>query len=436
MDRAFTVAQVNRYIKRLMEKDALLCELQVEGELSNFKRHSSGHLYFTLKDASASINCVMFASYAAALFTQTSQTAFNTPAFEPENGTKVIITGHVSLYEKTGQYQLYAVHMKPVGEGDLAAAFVKLRDSLKAQGLFDPDRKKAIPAWVRCVALVTSPTGAAVQDMIKVIRSRNPGVKIVVVPTLVQGPQAAPEIARTIRMVNEWRLSDSIPSAGQPDTTCNFYAGTKADVMIVGRGGGSMEDLWAFNEEIVARAIADSQIPVISAIGHETDFTIADFAADLRAPTPSAAAASAVADVSEQFLRASVLRQRADRAIKQACIMARGRLNILSGHSCLTRPMDGIAMRQLHTRQLTKDMERLIFTHLQTCASLLKNRTQLLEKVSPYALWKRGYAAVCTPEGVGIRSVKELHPGQAITFHMKDGEASAEIFSVKPNTDV
>ena len=415
MDKAFTVAQVNRYIKRLMEEDALLCELQVEGELSNFKRHSSGHLYFTLKDASASINCVMFASYAAGLLTQTTQGLLDTsgPSFEPKNGEKVIIRGHVSLYEKTGQYQLYAIHMKPVGEGDLTAAFIKLRDSLKAEGLFEADRKKVIPEWVNCVALVTSPTGAAVQDMIKVIRSRNPGVKIVVVPTLVQGPQAAPEIARAIQLVNEWQ---------------------SADVMILGRGGGSMEDLWAFNEESVARAIADSHVPVISAVGHETDFTIADFVADFRAPTPSAAAAAAVADVSEQFLLASLLRQRADRAINQAYIMAQGRLKILSGRSCLTRPMDSIAMRQLHTQQLTKDIDRLISTQLQSCKSLLSNKTQLLEKVSPYALWRRGYAAVSTMEGAGIRSVKDLSLGQAVTFHMQDGEALAQVLSITPNS--
>ena len=407
MDKAFTVAQVNRYIKRLMEEDALLCELKVEGELSNFKRHSSGHLYFTLKDASASINCVMFASFAAGLFRSSGATS---TAFKPENGTKVIINGHVSLYEKTGQYQLYAIQMKPLGEGDLAAAFVRLRDFLKSEGLFETERKKAIPDWVNCVALVTSPTGAAVQDMIKVIRSRNPGVKIIVVPTLVQGPQAAPEIVQAIEMVNKW---------------------PPVDVMIVGRGGGSIEDLWAFNEEAVARAIANSQVPVISAVGHETDFTIADFVADFRAPTPSAAAATAVADVSEQFLRASALQQRANRAINQVCVMARRHLKALSGHPSLSRPMDGVVMRQLHTQQLTKDMERLIYTRLQNSKNLLENRSQLLEKVSPYALWKRGYAAVCTIDGAGIRSIKELYLGQAITFHMQDGEASAQILSLK-----
>jgi len=405
MDRAFSVAQVNRYIKRLLEEDALLCELQIEGELSNFKRHSSGHLYFTLKDAYASINCVMFASYTSGL------------SFEPESGNKVVITGHVSLYEKTGQYQLYAIHMKPVGEGDLAAAFIRLRDTLEAEGLFDPKHKKAIPDWVNCVALITSPTGAAVQDMIKVIRSRNPSVKIVVVPTLVQGIQAAPDIVKAIQMVNTW----------QKDGHAN------ADVIIVGRGGGSIEDLWAFNEEIVARAIAKSQIPIISAVGHETDFTIADFAADLRVPTPSAAAVAAVADISEQYLRASILRQRVDRAINQACTLAHTRLRVLSDRPCLNRPMDGIAMRQLHIQQLVKSINHSINTQLKQYKSSLDNNTQLLEKVSPYALWKRGYTAISASDGVAVRSIKQLQPGQSITLNMQDGEAVAQILNISPN---
>ena len=354
MDKAFTVAQINRYIKGLLEDDALLCELKVEGELSNFKRHNSGHLYFTLKDASAAVNCIMFASYASGI------------TFKPENGAKVIVFGHISLYEKTGQYQLYAVNIKSLEKtGDLAAAFIQLRDKLKEEGLFDPTRKKPIPGWASCVALITSPTGAAVQDMIKVIHERNPGVKIVVVPTLVQGSQAAEDIVNAIHAVNCWN---------------------KADVMIVGRGGGSIEDLWAFNEEIVARAIAASSVPVISAVGHETDFTIADFAADFRAPTPSAAAVAAVPDVSEHFLRAKMLRQRADRALSQASAKARARLLMAE---------------------------------------------QLLEKVSPYALWERGYALICADNQIRVRSVEELHPKQTITIHMQDGEATAQVLKVR-----
>ena len=352
-----TVAQVNRYIKGLLEDDALLCELYVEGELSNFKHHSSGHMYFTLKDASASINCVMFASYVAGL------------KFEPKNGTKVIVTGNISLYEKTGQYQLYVVSVRPMGEGDLATAFVRLSESLKAQGLFDPENKKPIPDYVGCVALITSPTGAAVSDMIKVMHKRNPGVRIVVVPTLVQGENAAPDIVRSIQVANE--------SSG-------------ADVLIVGRGGGSMEDLWAFNEEIVARAIAESGIPVISAVGHEVDFTISDFVADYRAPTPSAAAVAAVADVTEQFRWAETLRKRIDLAMVQSVSTARMRLRTASG---------------------------------------------LLEKLSPYALWERGYAVVFTEDGERVRSVEGLSPGEDVSIYMQDGEAIAKVVSVSGKSE-
>lgn len=348
MDKAFTVAQINRYIKGLLEDDALLCELKVEGELSNFKKHSSGHMYFTLKDATAAINCVMFASYVAGL------------KFEPKSGDKVIVFGHISLYEKTGAYQLYCVALKPMGEGDLATAFMRLKESLKAEGLFEESRKKPIPEGSACVALVTSSTGAAVMDMIKVIRGRNPGVKIVIVPTLVQGENAAGDIARAISEVDSWG---------------------KADVMIVGRGGGSLEDLWAFNEEIVARAIAACTIPIISAVGHEVDFTIADFAADLRAPTPSVAAAIAVADVSEQFLRAKSLHQRCERALNST-------------------------LKDVRTQLLLA--------------------TQMLEKLSPYAMWERGYAMIDK-----VKSIDDMSVGETITIHMQDGDARAKVLDIR-----
>ena len=403
VDKTFTVTQTNRYIKSLLENDVLLCEIQVEGELSNFKRHSSGHLYFTLKDASAAINCVMFASYGNGL------------SFKPENGAKVIVTGHISLYEKTGQYQLYGINMKPMGEGGLAAAFVRMRDNLKAEGLFDDERKKTVPLWADCVALITSPTGAAVYDMINVIRGRNPGVKIVIVPTLVQGVQAAPDIVRSIELVNQWKTADSVP---------------KVDVIILGRGGGSMEDLWAFNEEIVARAIEASKIAIISAVGHETDFTIADFVADVRAPTPSVAAVLAVADISEQFKRVFALSQRAGYAVNQAYTAGRVRFKALLSRPCLTRPLDALAIRRLHTQQLTKDMERLCEGYLKKCKDTLEIYTKLLVKVSPYTLWRRGYSAVYTKKRTIVRSVKEISAGQAISIRMQDGDVETKVLSV------
>ena len=355
MDKAFTVLQVNQYIRDLLENDALLCEIKVEGEISNFKQHTSGHLYFTLKDSSASLNCVMFASFSKGL------------KFIPKNGTKVIISGHVSLYEKTGQYQLYAVNMKPVGEGDLAASFVRLYEKLLAEGLFDPNRKKPIPSYIKCVALITSPTSAAVKDMMKIIRKRNPGVKIVIASTLVQGDNAAPDIVRAINEVNEWTKT----------------AENGADVIILGRGGGSAEDLWAFNEEIVARAICLSDIPIISAVGHEVDITISDFAADMRAPTPSAAAA-VIEDISVQFL---------------------------------------------YTIQLKQKLDQMISHVLQESRYKLRTISNLLEKLSPYALWERGYAAIYNSDQVRVRSVSDLKKGHIINIYLQDGEASAQIMS-------
>ncbi len=260
--KVFTVGQINRYIKNLLENDFILNSLLVQGEISNFKAHSSGHWYFTLKDATGALSCMIF-----------RQDAEEIP-FLPENGMQVILYGRVSLYERTGQYQLYGEFMEPVGMGALQMAFEQMKEKLAAEGLFDADFKREMPAHAKCIAVVTSPVGAAVRDVIQIVKRRDPRVKIAVFPTLVQGEKAAEDIVRSLRLANEWG---------------------GADVIILGRGGGSMEDLWPFNEEKVARAVFASEIPVISAVGHETDFTITDFVSDLRAPTPSAAAELATA---------------------------------------------------------------------------------------------------------------------------------------------
>ena len=259
--KVYTVSQINNYIKRILENDVLLSDVYIEAEISNFKAHTSGHLYFTLKDSGAAINAVMFRSYAERL------------KFMPESGMKVVARGYISLYEKTGQYQLYVNSMEPAGIGALYLAYEQLKARLEKAGVFDQKYKKPIPQMPKTVAVITSPTGAAVRDIINVAGRRNPNVEIVIVPTLVQGKNAGPEIVNAIEKVNKWN---------------------KADTIILGRGGGSIEDLWAFNEEIVAIAIFDSHIPIISAVGHETDFTIADFISDMRAPTPSAGAEIAV----------------------------------------------------------------------------------------------------------------------------------------------
>ena len=260
----FSVSQINAYAKNLLENQPELQNIWVEGEISNYRRQYSGHLYFSLKDEKSSIRCVMFSSRAKFL------------PFEPENDMKVMVKASVSIYERDGQFQLYLNRMEPLGVGSLALAFEQLRNRLSEEGLFDSDKKKLLPFLPKTVGVVTSPTGAAVHDIISVISRRNPGVNILLAPVLVQGPGAAEEIAKAIELFNREE---------------------NVDVLIVGRGGGSLEELWAFNEEIVVRAIYASAIPIISAVGHETDFTLSDFTADIRAATPSAAAELAVPDL-------------------------------------------------------------------------------------------------------------------------------------------
>lgn len=390
----FTVAQVNRYIKRLLEEDTLLSGVYVEGELSNVKPHSSGHLYFTLKDESAAINAVMFKSNARAL------------AFEPRNGMKAVLFGYISLYEKTGQYQLYAEYMEPAGVGDLQAAFIQLRDRLQAEGLFEQTRKRPIPAYVCCVAVITSPTGAAVRDILRIIRNRNPAVKVVVAPALVQGAEAAADISRAIAEVNEW--------AG-------------ADVIILGRGGGSMEDLWAFNEEATARAVAGSAIPIISAVGHETDFTITDFVADLRAPTPTAAAAMAVFDRTEMLSHVQALKDILGKTTRGLLDRQRAAYRALTRSRFLQKPLEPVYQRQLYVQSLQKTADRLMRDRLAREKTALANREALLSKVSPYAAWKRGFAVVRAEQGTVLTSINALSLGETVTLQFQDGSANASV---------
>ncbi|MCL2218159.1 MAG: exodeoxyribonuclease VII large subunit [Defluviitaleaceae bacterium] len=372
----FTVTQVNRYVKKMLESDALLAGLFIEGEISNFNAHSSGHLYFTLKDAEAAISGVMFKGHAGDL------------AFAPKNGMKVIAFGRLSMYEKSGQYQLYVEYLEPAGVGGLQLAFNQLREKLEEEGLFDPARKRPLPRFAKCVAVITSPTGAAVQDIIRIIRERNHAVKIVIAPALVQGEDAAADLVRALREVNEWG---------------------KADVVILGRGGGSMEDLRAFNEKILARAIADSKIPVISAVGHETDFTITDFVADARAPTPTAAAQIAVYDQEQVLGDVKTLYDELNE-------------NLIGG--IRTRFNNAAAL----TSRLNRHAKDRIFKEWQGLA----HKEALLEKVSPYAVFKRGYALVHDKNGDTITSVGRLTPGDALTVKWADGQAAVTIDHISP----
>ena len=392
--KVFTVGQINRYIKNLLENDFILNSLLVQGEISNFKAHSSGHWYFTLKDAQGAISCVIF-----------RQDAMQIP-FLPENGMKVILYGHVSLYEKTGQYQLYGEFLEPIGMGALQIAFEQMKEKLAAEGLFDADFKREIPAHVGCIAVITSSTGAAVRDIIQIAKRRDPRVKIAVFPTLVQGEAAAEDIVKSLKLANEWG---------------------KADVIILGRGGGSMEDLWAFNEEIVARAIFASELPVISAVGHETDFTIADFVSDLRAPTPSAAAELATEPLESIKEDLKELTDRLDRNVQAVLISSKRRLDFLKERPVLKRPLEGIRRTQMYL----EEKERLLLR--ETLRRLEKDKQKLavaeagLQAVSPFSIMQRGYAMLMDAKGKPVTTAEAAAVGQALQVRMKDGILQAEV---------
>lgn len=392
--KVFTVGQINRYIKNLLENDFILNSLLVQGEISNFKAHSSGHWYFTLKDTQGAISCVIF-----------RQDAMQIP-FLPENGMKVILYGHVSLYEKTGQYQLYGEFLEPIGMGALQIAFEQMKEKLAAEGLFDADFKREIPDHVGCIAVITSPTGAAVRDIIQIAKRRDPRVKIAVFPTLVQGEAAAADIVKSLKLANDWG---------------------KADVIILGRGGGSMEDLWAFNEEIVARAIFASELPVISAVGHETDFTIADFVSDLRAPTPSAAAELATESLDSVKEDLAELTDRLDRDVQAVLTSSKRRLDFLKERPVWKRPLEGIRRTQMYL----EEKERLLLR--ETLRKLEKDKQKLaaaeagLQAVSPFSIMQRGYAMLMDTKGKPVTTAETAAVGQALQVRMKDGILQAEV---------
>lgn len=396
--KVYPVSAVNRYVKQLLQQDMILSGLWVSGEISNFKRHSSGHLYFTLKDREGSVAAVMFAGDARSL------------AFRPQDGQQVQVQGYISLYEKTGQYQLYVRKMEQQGSGQLYQAFEALKQKLQAQGLFDMERKKPIPVYPRKIGIVTSPTGAAVRDMIQIARRRHPGVQLVLYPALVQGMEAAPTIVKGIRKL------DRMP---------------EVDVIIVGRGGGSMEDLWPFNEEMVAMAIAQAQTPIVSAVGHETDFTIADFVSDLRAPTPSAAAELTVPDVRSILGQMDGLEQRRYRATQRKQLTYRQRLALL-----WQKVQAGDPRRKLDELRQQLDMQEQRQLHLwkqclQQRQYRLEHLSSSLELLSPQHQLDKGYAMVMDEEGRIVSAVEQVAKGQALRIQMKDGKIAATVEAVQ-----
>lgn len=392
--KIFTVGQINRYIRNLLENDFILSSLLVKGEISNFKAHSSGHLYFTLKDASGALSCVMFRQDAAGL------------PFEPENGMQVVVYGHISLYEKTGQYQLYAEFLEPLGIGALQVAFEQLKEKLAAEGLFDGDFKREIPKNPSCIAVITSPTGAAVRDILQIVKRRDPNVKVAIFPTLVQGEQAAADIVRSLKLVNEWG---------------------KADVIILGRGGGSMEDLWCFNDENVARAVFASEIPVISAVGHETDFTITDFVADMRAPTPSAAAELATTPLTERREAFHRLELRLERDVSALLTSCRRRLDLLKSRPVMERPLERIYRTMMDVEETQQRLDKEMTNRLMQREERWQYLTNRLEAVSPLAVMSRGYVMAVTSSGKLLTSVKQAEVGDRVTLHLQDGKMETNI---------
>ena len=392
--KIFTVGQINRYIRNLLENDFILSSLLVKGEISNFKAHSSGHLYFTLKDASGALSCVMFRQDAAGL------------PFEPENGMQVVVYGHISLYEKTGQYQLYAEFLEPLGIGALQVAFEQLKEKLAAEGLFDGDFKREIPKNPSCIAVITSPTGAAVRDILQIVKRRDPNVKVAIFPTLVQGEQAAVDIVHSLKLVNEWG---------------------KADVIILGRGGGSMEDLWCFNDENVARAVFASEIPVISAVGHETDFTITDFVADMRAPTPSAAAELATMPLTERREAFHRLELRLERDVSALLTSCRRRLDLLKSRPVMERPLERIYRTMMDVEETQQRLDKEMTNRLMQRAERWQYLTNRLEAASPLAVMSRGYVMAVTSSGKLLTSVKQAEVGDRVTLHLQDGKMETNI---------
>ena len=381
--RTATVSQINNYVKKILDHNIILNNVWVKGELSNFKRHYSGHLYITLKDEGGVLKAVMFRGAAATL------------AFEPSDGMKVLARGRVSVYEAGGSYQLYIEEMIPDGVGELYIAYEQLKKQLEEEGLFDERHKKPIPKFPKAVGVVTAPTGAAVRDIINVITRRYPMAEIILYPAQVQGNGAAESVVKAIEYFNATR---------------------EVDTLIVGRGGGSIEDLWAFNEEITARAIYASEIPVISAVGHETDFTIADFVADLRAPTPSAAAEIAVPSTTEIMARITSNQSRIQQNIISR--IEGGRL-ILKRFKMRT-PKDRIDEYSLRIDSMTRSMENSLKMKTMALRRQFAEQTAKLDALSPLQTLSRGYAIPTKEDGAVIRSAKDVKSGDEFTLRLRD----------------
>lgn len=393
----YSVGQVNTYIKNMFGQDYLLNRLYVKGEVSNCKYHTSGHVYFSLKDETGAIACVMFAAQRSHM------------KFRLSEGQRVIVLGSVKVYERDGKYQLYANEIVLDGVGLLYERFVALKKELEEMGMFAPEYKKPIPAYCKKVGIVTAPTGAAIRDIMNISKRRNPYVQLILYPALVQGEMAVPSIVRGVETLDQMGL----------------------DVIIVGRGGGSIEDLWAFNEEEVARAIFHCQTPVISAVGHETDTTIADYVADMRAPTPSAAAELAVYGIREILEKQEAYRLQMKQALYHKVQFLRKSLESYEFRLKAVSPVQQLLDKRNLTADLQSKLELCMKNNLREKQFLLQMYIEKLNGLSPLRKLNQGYSFVADEEGRAVISVEKVKPGDGLTIHVTDGEIKAKVENTK-----
>lgn len=393
MRNVYTVAQVNNYIKNMFTQDFMLNRIYVKGEVSNCKYHTSGHIYFSLKDESGTLSAVMFAGQRKGL------------AFRMQEGQRVIVLGSVSVYERSGSYQLYAREILLDGAGRLYEAYEKLKKELEEMGMFAKEYKQPIPSYIKKLGIVTAPTGAAVQDIRNIAARRNPYVQLILYPAQVQGEGAADSIVRGIEALDELGV----------------------DVIIVGRGGGSIEDLWAFNEEKVARAIFECRTPIISAVGHETDTTIADYVADLRAPTPSAAAELAVADFRETVQRLSQYRQRLDQTFLWRLEMYRNRMEQFRHRLHQASPQQQLFEKRMRAADLQNRLEQAMQNKFREKRNQLDLYVERFHGLSPLLKLQQGYSYTEGPDGRAVTSIRQTAVGDTLKIHVADGVYTAEV---------
>ncbi len=395
---ALSVTEITRYLRQLLESDEVLQDVWIVGEISNLSRPVSGHIYFSMKDESAALRCVIWKSFALRL---------RVPL---QNGLAIEAHGYISLYERDGQYQLYIDALRPAGEGLLYQEFLRLKARLEAEGLFAEERKRTLPAFPRKIGIVTSATGAALQDMLNTLRRRYPLAEVVLAPAAVQGSEAPPQLVAAINALNH------LPGI---------------DVILIGRGGGSLEDLWAFNDEGVVRAIAASQVPVIAGIGHETDFTLSDFAADARAPTPTGAAVMATPDVADLRLEFQQAAGRLAAAFQGRIVDERSLLESLDHRLGRVSPLWAIQNDRQQLDGLALHLDRSLAHGLKLRQARLRGIEERLSSLNPLAVLQRGFAVVRTPEGEIVRRVVQVRAGQHLIIRLSDGEVESRAEKIR-----